>query len=415
MNLKQNIWPSQYFQNPNPNKKLTEIWDDIDNFTFEEQYEMPEFINKIDFVVVLPPLKYKGKILKGMFFSQSVDLIIKKFPKLKEIFFPIANSMFSSYPASEYGDLYFGCYKNLKKEKHYKKKNPDKKNKIILPLQDADFVNEYAMAPTYDTPRDIDVLCVSTAYPVKNLPMIAAAVKMYELKYSTRLKVVFAIGNRDAKNNADGTLDYSKVRFDAKEELDRIKDILGGNIEKYVDIRAYIEYADLAKYYSRAKCCVLGSLMEGKNRAIFEAACCNTPFIVFKDFNKFARGKYPVFYKNSGEYAPEFTSEALATTINKVINNQEKYSPRENYLRYGGRKNFLNTCIDYNPYYKKNMPEYKKGSIMENIWVDLAMQDNYQLSTYDFLYSRNSAIQHVVGIENIESLVKFFYARFDIS
>ncbi|MBQ8475522.1 glycosyltransferase [bacterium] len=412
---KRNVWPVSYFQNPNPKKKLEEIWDDIDGYTFEDQFEREEKFNNIDFVIPFPPLDYKGVVTKGMFYSQALDLIVERHPGLKKIFFPIANSMFSSYPGSEHADMYFTCYKNKKREKWFKKNHPDKKNVIMLPLQDADFMNEYNMAPTFNTPKKIDVFCVTTAYPVKNLPMLAAAIKMYELKYAKRLKVVWAIGSRDAKRLDDGTLDYSNMRWDAKEELDKVKDILGGDIKKYIDIYPYIEYVDLAKYYTGAKCCVLSSIMEGKNRGIFESISCNTPVIVFKDHNKFARCGYPVFFGNSGEYAPEFTSESLADTIHKVLNNLEKYEPRKNYLIYGGRKNFLNKIIDANPYYKKHLPEYKKGKILENVWVDLAMQDNYQISTYDFLYGKNTAIQHISGIPNIDNIIKFFYSRFKVS
>ena len=412
---KGNIWPTQYFQNPNPKKKIEEIWQDIDGYSFENMYETPIMQNKLYFITCFPPLNYQGKIIKGMFFSQSVDSIVERHPAIKKIFFPIANSMFSSYPGSEHADMYFTCYKNTKREKWYKKHHPEKKDVIMLPLQDSDYTNEYYIAPTYDTPKDIDLITISTAYPVKNLPMLAAAIKMYELKYAKRLKVVWAVGSREATRSDDGTFDYSKMRFDAVNELNKVKDILGGDIKKYIDIYPYIEYKDLASYYSRAKCGVLATLMEGKNRFISEAMSCNVPVVVFKDFNKFARCGYPVFYGNSGEYAPEFTSESLADTIHKVLENPEKYEPRKNYLIHNGRRNFLNTLVDLNPYYKKNLPNYKKGRIFDNIWVDLAVQYNYQISLVDYLYSKNYSIQYVEGTQNIDNLVKFFYSKFGIS
>ena len=100
-------------------------------------------IEKIDFVIPFPPLKHEGKVTKGVFFSQAVDVIVEKFPRIKEIFFPIANSMFSSYPDSVHADAFFVCYENPKREQHFKEKYPDKKNIVMLPLQDADFMNEY--------------------------------------------------------------------------------------------------------------------------------------------------------------------------------------------------------------------------------------------------------------------------------
>ena len=270
--------------------------------------------------------------------------------------------MFSSYPQSEYADAYFTCYKNEARERHYKEKYPDKKDIVMLPLQDADFLNEYKMAPAFNVFKTFDIFCVSTAYPVKNIPMIARAIKKYEEKYGVVLKVKYAIGNRDLIVNEDKTIDVSKLRFDAQEQLKQVMEILG-DYTKYIEFFSFIDYKDLPKYYTGAKCSVLASLLEGKNRFISEAMACNTPVIVFKDFNKYSRGDYPIFFENSGEYVPEYTPESLADTIHKVINNQKNYEPRKNYLIYSGRKNFVNTIIDAIPYYAQNIPNYEKGRI----------------------------------------------------
>lgn len=411
--MKGSKWPSEYFHNPLSNKPIEQIWDDIDAYTFESQFESEDRIEKIDFVIPFIPLNYQGKVIKGVFYSQAVDVIIEKFPRLKEIFFPIANSMFSSYPQSEYADVYFTCYKNEKRENYYKNKYPNKKDIVMLPLQDADFTNEYKMAPAFNIFKTFDIFCVSTAYPVKNIPMIAKAIKEYERKYGVILKVKYAIGSRDLIVNEDKTIDVSKLRDDAQKQLKEVMKILG-DYTKYIEFFSFIDYKDLPKYYTGARCCVLASLLEGKNRFLSEAMACNTPVIVFQDFNKYSRGDYPIFFENSGEYAPYFTPESLADTIHKVINNPQNYEPRKNYLKYSGRKNFVNTIIDSIPYYKENLPNYEKGRIQDNIWVDLAMQYDYQLSTYDFIYGKNSAIQHVRGMKAIESLVKFFYSRFKI-
>ncbi len=412
--MKKGVWPVEYFQNPNIDKPIEQIWEDIDNYSFEEQFAKEEKLDKIDFVIPLPPLKYDGIVTKGVFYSQAVDIIIEKFPRLKEIFIPIANSMFSSYPWSEHADAYFVCYDNQKREECYKTKYPSKKDIVMLPLQDADFLNEYKMAPAFNVFKTVDVFCVSTAYPVKNLPIIARALKVYEQKYKRRLKVQYAIGSNDLVVNPDKTIDVSKLRYDAKEQLEQVMDILG-DYNKYIEFFPFIKYSELPKYYTSAKCCVLASLLEGKNRFISEAMSCDTPIVVFKDFNKYSRGDYPIFFNNSGEYVPEFSAESLADTIYKVIINQKKYRPRKNYLTYSGRTNFVNLIVDKIPYYEKNLPSYRKNGIMTNLWVDLAMQANYQLSTYDFIYGKNTAVQHVRGIKNIESLVKFFYSRFKIN
>ena len=412
--MKKTVWPHQYFHTTNHDKPIEEIWDDIDAYTFEEMYIPKEKQKDIDFVVPLPPLDYKGKKTKGIFYSQGADVILEKFPRLKEIFFVVANSMFASYPWAKGADAFFTCYKNEKREEHYLKKYPERKGTYFLPLQDADFLNEYVIAPTFYAQKTIDVFCVSTAYPVKNMPIIAKALIEYEKKYKKRLKVVYAIGSRLAKKLDDGTMDYQNVRFDAKAELDKVGEILGGDIKKYIDFYPYIDYKDLPKFYSSAKCCVLASLMEGKNRFLSEAMSCNTPVIVFRDFNKYARGDYPIFFENSGEYVEEFSPVALADAIHKVIFNQNSYEPRKNYLKYSGRKNFINKITDEIPYFAQNIPEFEKGRIHDNVWVDLACQINYQLSYHDFLYGKNPAISFVRGMDAISSLIEFYYSRFGI-
>ena len=86
-------------------------------------------------------------------------------------------------------------------------------------MQDADFLNEYYIGPVPYTPKTIDVFCVSTPFPVKNLPIIAVALKEYERKYGRRLKVVYAIGKKTAVRREDGSLDYSQVEEYGSKQL----------------------------------------------------------------------------------------------------------------------------------------------------------------------------------------------------
>ena len=409
-----NIWPEQYMQNPNIDKPIEEIWDDIDNYSFEDRYEEAKDLSgSLSMIVPIPPVKYKGKFVKGVFFSQASRMILNKFPELKELFFVCANSMFCSYPRNNQADYFFTCYKNEKREQYYKSKHPETKDIICLPLQDADFLNEYYIAPVPNTPKEVDVFCVSTPFPVKNLPLIAKSLLAYEKKYGRILRVVYAIGQRSTVKREDGSLDYSNLIDYGKNELKKVDEILG-NTKKYIDFYPYIDYKDLSLVYSSAKCAVLGSLIEGKNRFISEAQSCDTPIIVFKDFNKYVRGDFPVFFGNSGEYVPEFTPESLADTIHKVITNPQNYEPRKNYLEHYGRKNFVNIMADANPYYAQNLPDYEKGRFFENKWYDLACWQNYQVSYYDFLYGRKIPYFHVAGLKDIEALIKSYYNMFGL-
>ena len=407
------VWPESYLHNPRPNKPIEQIWDDLDAYSFEELYELPAYQKSIGFVVPLPPLIHNHHFMKGFCYTQGARLLINRFPDLQKLFFVCANSMCFSYPWSHQADCFFTCYRNPARESYYKNKYPETKNIICLPLQDADFTNDKTVSPIPNTPKTIDIFCVSTAFPVKNIPIIAQSLKIYEQKYGHRLKVVYAIGSHEARKLSDGTLDYSAMSDYAKAPLRAVDSILG-HTKAYIDFIPYIQYSDLPKYYSAAKCGVLGSLIEGKNRFLSEGMSCDMPVIVFKDFNQFARGDYPVFFGNSGEYVPEFTAESLADTIRKVLMNPQNYSPRDNYLKYSGRRNFVRTVIRNIPYYKENLPAYKTGDALSNQWINTACQHLYQTDYESFLYGARSDISNVIGLEHISQLLKKYFDIFGL-
>lgn len=397
-------YPVEYFENPNINKPIEEIYKDIDAYSGEFFEDEDYFRKRTDFFVILPPLKYEKITTKGIFMSQGVDYIYKLFPNINKIFYSMAYTMWSSYPWSEKADVYLTCYKNKKREDWYFKEHPEKKSKILIPLQDADFTNEYFMAPTFNTLRSIDLLYISRISKVKNLSILVEAIRIFEKKYNRKLKVTMIKGSSSDNQSQE-----------AKNIINEIESKYG-KLENYMTIIDNVDYSAMSKYYSSAKFTVLTSLIEGKNRTIQESMSCNTPVIVFKDHNKYARGEHELFYKDCGLYVNEFSPEALADTIHDGLENYfGKFFARRNYLKYNGRMNFLNMCIDSIPYYKENLPEYEQGRIQDNLWVDLAMQDNYQISLHDFIYGKNLAIQQVKVNEENHSLIDFFYSRFRIS
>ncbi len=407
------VYPKKYFKAPHVAKPIEEIWDDIDAYTgefFEDEKNLHE---KIDFVIPIPPLKYKNRFLKGVFFSQGCEYLLKLFPDIKKIFFAGAYTMWSNYSWSNNADFYLTCYKNKAREEYYKNKYPHKRHIPFIPLQDVDFTNEYKIAPTFNTQKTIDLICVSTPLEVKNLPMVASIIKEYERKYNKTLKTAFVLGAKKVIKAENGEINYQNLPESQKQQLDEVIKILGPSI-KNVDFYPWIDHKELLKYYTASRCLILASLIEGKNRSIGEANACDTPVVVFRDHNKWARGGHPILREKSGEYAEVFSAECMADAIHKIISHPEYYEPRESYLKYSGRKNFINTLVDYLPYYHNNLVGYEKGAVHENLWLDLATQRNYQLGYHDFLYCKNSAIQHVRGVKAIESLVKFFYSRFGI-
>ena len=403
-------WCPEYFYN-NPNleedKSLEDIWTEIQLYSgeFFKDDDMKYKIQN-DFILPLPPLLYEGKFLKGMFLSEGVDYIHSIFPRINELFISMAYTMWSSIPYSEKAEVYLTCYDYPEREKWFKKVCPQKSDKIFIGLQDADFTNEYIIAPTWATPKDIDILCVSRISSVKNLPMLVEALKKYREKYGTKLKATLITGNEN--------LNFSD---DEKAIISKLESIAGGEneLKELLEFVGRVGHGDeLPKYYTRSKLVVLTSIYEGKNRTINESLCCNTPVIVFKDLSKYTRGNDKAFPDGGGLYVPEYTAESLCDTIHQALSNLEQFTPRRSYLTYNGRKNFLNRCIDSIPYYRENLPEYEPGKAMENIWLDLAMQENYQLSLNDFLYGKNPAIHHVKLHEKETSIMDFFNTRFMI-
>ena len=398
-------YPVEYLANPNINKPIEEIYGDIDAYTNEFFEEDIEYHRHIDFFVALPPTIYEGKFLKGIFFSQAVEYLYELYPQLSELFLSMAYTMWGSYSGSTSADAYLTLYNNKHRSNWFRKTNPGRKDKLLIPLQDADFTNEYYMAPVFGVKKDIDVLCVARLQAIKNLPVIAMALKVYNQKYPEKIRMTLIVG-KDFGDNLTNLATYEK------ETLRQIIAVLG-DPDKYINIIPSISHDSLSQYYTRAKVCVLGSLFEGKNRVINEAMSCNTPVICFKDFNKYARGEEQAFPEGAGLYAPEFTAESLADTIHTVINNQSEFKPRYKYLQNNGRKNFLNTCIDGFPYYEKELPEYVQGQHYQNLWLDLAVQYNYQSSLEKFLYGGNfTASSHVSGLGYIDKAVKFYFERF---
>ena len=403
-------WCPEYFYN-NPNlekeKSLEEIWTEIQYYSGEFFVDDNlHFKRQTDFMVPLPPLLYEGKFVKGMYLSEGVDYIHSMFPRINELFISMAYTMWSSIPYSNCAEVFLTCFDYPEREAWFKQQNPNTADRIFITLQDADFTNEYVIAPTFATPKDIDVLCVSRMTSVKNLHILVKALKLYHDKYGKRLKAVLITGNKDKVFNDD-----------EKRILGELENIVGGKEElaKYLEIIGRVNHGeDLNRYYTRSRLVVLTSIYEGKNRTINEAMCCNTPVIVYNDLSKYTRGKDRAFPEGAGLYVPEFSAESMCDTIHEGLMNLEHFTPRRSYLRTNGRMNFLNKCIDSIPYYRENLPEYVPGRAQDNMWLDLAMQENYQLSLNAFLYGANPAIHHVKLSEVETGIMDFFNARFMI-
>lgn len=140
----------------------------------------------------------------------------------------------------------------------------------------------------------------------------------------------------------------------------------------------------------------------------------NTPVVCFREFNQYIRDETPPFPVGAGLVAASFDAESLADTIHEVIQNQGDFRPRLEYLKVSGRTHFFSRCIDCfgEHYYAENLQDFSPGQHVMNLWLDLAIQQNYELSLNNFIYGKNHLLMHVRGLSAIEKMVKFYHGRF---
>jgi glycosyltransferase involved in cell wall biosynthesis len=394
------VFPREYISNPHVSKPIEAIYADLNSFTWELFREDSVAHQSVDFTVVLPPLYYDGRFVKGLFFSRGVDYILECLPHLRDLFTSMAYTMFCSYPWANAADAYLACYRNPARQAWYKKTYPDRSRTVFIPLADTDFMDEYRMSPRHGVVKNIDVLCVSRLQDVKNITMISRALKVYRSKYGRRIRMTLVTGHK-------GGVATECLPAYAREQLTSVRRILG-RVESFMEILGFVDHwTQLPEYYSRAKVYVLGSLIEGKNRSIGEALGCNVPVVCFQEFNQYARQGYPILPDGAGLHAI-FDPESLADAIHTVLHNERAFSPRLAYLRRNGRRNFLNQCLDSIPHYRKALPHFVPGQHVENAWIDAALHKLYHMELHSFLYRPGPGRARAWGIPGIKRLVQSY-------
>jgi len=153
---------------------------------------------------------YEGKFIKGIYFSEAVELINKLFPELSSVFFAFTYSPGISYSWAPIADAYSSLYKNPQREKWFRETYPDRAHKPIIPLQDTDFINEYLISPRNVPEKDIDLLAVARISEEKNLPTIAQALKVYRQKYPHKpIKLTVVTGHDFDVNNMNSLDEFA--------------------------------------------------------------------------------------------------------------------------------------------------------------------------------------------------------------
>jgi glycosyltransferase involved in cell wall biosynthesis len=375
------IFPYEYAQNPE-RFELENAYEQMDGFTWEE-FESHELTYTI---VLLPPLNVGGVRTKGLLFSSGVDVINTLHPVVKDSFITIANSRWSGYPWSSSADAWFTCYRNEARTKRYEKRVSPNLRKTLIPRQTADYTNEIQFAPKEGIRRDIDILIVASVDPVKNLGLLARAlVVLRQNESSHKYRAVWAIGRSLAESAKFST---------GQATLAEMEKVLG-RIEDYLEPLGKVASYDMPALYSRAKVLFLPSKVEGKNRSIVEAQCCNAPVVALSEYNRVARGGEPVFPEAAG-LAVSSNAEAVAEGLATVVKNYGDFRPREEYLKIGGRMKFFWDCLLSFSYFKQMMPH---TSVTDNEqWINEQVRATYGLGLKEFMFysSKNAdlAVKH---------------------
>lgn len=394
----------QYYHTPNVDKPIAEIYSDLDSGSMEDDESNPDIAKNLWALILVPPVFYEGRWLKGILVTRAVDYLCKQYPELSEAFVLMATSFWCSYPFSKKADVYMTLYDNPARAEWFRTNNPGRADKALLPIHDSDLFHDFLVAPTEPKQRkEHDVIVISRLSPCKNLWMIAEALKVYHHKYGKRLRCVLVVGT-EFDINKSGLNDIQLA------EYRKIEKVLT-HVSDYITIVPKLsDYRKTVEYLAKAKIAVLGSLIEGKSRFIYEAMACNTPVVLFNDFNKYARGPEKVLPQGGGLAAPDFSAESLADTMYNTLKNIGEFSPRRSVLTVSGRRNVARMCFDQIPYYRENFPDLGVKDIFSSLWLDLAVQENYQMSPSEFIFEKNKTLAYPRA-DSIKETLNFFVER----
>lgn len=394
-----------YFSNPAilDQKSIEEIYRDMDGSTAELGIEQPELHSHLEAWVVIPPVYYEGVFLKGLLASDSMDLLLHLKPEARDLFVTMAFPRWAGHPWSIQADVVQCGYDNPQRMNWFYEAYPHRSHQILVPYEhEIDSMNEYDVAPSWAYfERDIDVLVVSRLSVQKNVPLLVEAALLYAKTYNRPDFNMVIITGHPFDDTEEHRIEYEKIQAL----------LLGSNVT--VKLIPHVPHGkELFDYYSHSKLFALGSLLEGKCRALREALYCNTPVVCFEAFNQYARGEDKPFPDGAGLMVPEFTAQSVAETWFKVHQNQESFYPRKTMLKNNGRLQYVSRLISEIPYFIENLPELNFETPEETLWLDLAVQANYQMSFYDYVYKGRGDYSHAISPEKVLFMLSVYFEQF---
>lgn len=370
---------------------VAQFYEKLQGFTMEL---LPgEVCNWIYSYVLLPPLEHDGITTRGVLLTMAAGYLCERHPSLRELFHVVASSQWCSY-AWAGADSLCSIYDNPQRDAWFRSRYPDR-TRQLLPIQEADWTNEQFFRPSGQPPRR-ELICVSRPLTVKNLPFIAQALKVYRLKYRPiRLTLV-----------AGYNTNWSNLAGQALLVMRQVAAVLG-NIADYLDLEEFRDPAEMPALYTDHRVLLMGSLLEGKNRALHEAMACDLPVVCFEDFNRHLRGPVDIFPAGAGAYA-EFDPEAYADAIETALRQRDAFTPRAAYQRgFSGRQSVVARCLRALPEYSAAIPDIASAAPVQNEWLNAALEKRYSCNVQRFLYEENPC-NTVIGLDHHDLLVEFY-------
>jgi len=388
------IFPNEYVANPD-HFEVEDAYVQMDGFSWEE-FEPKELTYSI---VLLPPLRIGGRAIKGLLFSPGVEVLNAHCPSLKDHFLTIANSRWCGYPWSTSADGWFTCYPNAHRVARYERRAAADSVKTLVPAQTADYTSELQFSPHDRISKDIDILVVARVHACKNLSLLARSLATLRKKHTKRrYRAVWAIGRSISE----------AARFDSARHIIAEMEKVLGSLTDYIEPIGKIQSKDMPALYSRARATFLPSKIEGKNRSIVESLCCDVPTVVLSEYNSVARGETPVFACNAG-LTVESHADAVADGLAVAVDNYGDFHSRDEYLKVGGRMNFLWECLRSFHYFREMLPLSFPDKC--EVWLDEMMHETYGIGIREFTFfsSRTTslAMKHELpGLSRADGLVQ---------
>jgi hypothetical protein len=365
----------------------------------------------IDIQVILPPLQYQNRFVKGLYYSQGTEVLAQELKDLSVYYYAIADSQWGAYPWSRSADAYFTLYENPEYLAHFQAHATPPEAIRYIPCQAADHINEMIFTPLDQVEKDIDLFCMTHYLEGGHLALVATALKAYRQTYpESPIRLYLATGH-------EYDLNFSHLNAIEMETLRAIQTILIHPRDYIHFVSGNLNQEELTHYLNRSKALLFPHLVGEKGIILHQAMSTNVPIICFKNFNEGLRGNQIPLPAEAGVCC-EFNTDSLVQAIHDVLACQpDSFHPRKAYLREFGKNRFFDTCLNaFQDCYLDVIPHFSEYAPHQHYWLHQAMTSNYGLTLYDFLFQNHSQYPPFLykGLSAITSHLQQLEDRFQI-